>query len=204
MNKRPILRLITLLLFVLAQLTYAQEAQEETETTTEAAAPAKGTESIYGLTAFGHYGLSLGEYKDQVSDYNLGGSLHVDTRFTGIPFELYTEVGFASYNPAVTTLTSLSGLNFGIGGGYPFALANNLALIPAFYFGGNLYFSEGIYGGSTQSKTVLDSYQKFSLHLAYTFDQTSSLYVTPYFMLIPEDVVSALIPGIALGYRYQL
>ena len=204
MKKRPFLRLITLLLFVLAQPAYAQEAQEETEPTTEAAAPATATESTYGVTAFGHYGLSLGDFKDQVSDYNFGGSLQVDTRFTGIPFELYTEVGFASYNPAVNTLTSLSGLSFGIGGGYPFALANNLAIIPAIYVGGNLYFSEGIYSGTTQSKTVLDSYQKFSLHLAYTFDQTSSLYLTPFFMLIPEDQVSALIPGIALGYRYQL
>lgn len=204
MNNRRFFRLITLLLFALAQPAYAQEAPEETEPTTEAAAPATATESTYGVTAFGHYGLSLGDFKDQVSDYNFGGSLQVDTRFTGIPFELYTEVGFASYNPAVTTLTSLSGLNFGIGGGYPFALANNLALIPAFYFGGNLYFSEGIYSGTTQSKTVFDTYQKYSLHLAYTLDQTSSLYLTHYFMLIPEEEVSALIPGVALGYRYKL
>lgn len=202
----------TLLLCALVRSASAQENQEEAGTMTifQLIQAEEGigevTESTYGITGFGRFGLSLGAFQDQLSDYNFGSSLQLDTRIKGIPFEVYGELGFTSYNSAVSTLTSLSGLNFGIGGGYPLLFVNvkNLALIPAFYIGGNLYFSNGVYSGTMQSKTVFDTYQKLSAHFVYSLDQTSSLYFTPYFMIIPDAGVTALIQGFALGYRYKL
>jgi hypothetical protein len=206
MRKIKKIRTALVVSFYLTLPLFGQEAEETTATTES---PAEQTSSSveggrYGISAFGHYSLSIADFKTQVSDYNFGGSLQVDYRDARLPVELYTEVGFASYNPAVTTLTSLMGVSFGIGAGYPISLKENLDLIPALYSGGNVFLSEGIYSGATQSKTVLDSYQKLSLHLSFKLDQVSRLTLSPYIMVVPEEKIIGLLPGISLGYGYQL